>query len=100
MGDWFLGLFGINIEAAILAAQGLGEPPEPSTQEIWVSTIMWIATLVIVLLMVSIDWDNVFKRRKKGTQELITKEGVPKEPLDKYHPNVVLGAKNDANKGS
>lgn len=98
-GDWFLGLFGVNIEAAILAAQGLGEPPEPSTQEIWVSTIMWIATLVIVLLMVSIDWDKIFNRKNKVEGGSINgKNDTLKAPLDKYHPDVVLSDNKEKNK--
>lgn len=84
--DWFLGLFGIDIEAALAHVA-----PETTTQEIWVSTIMWILTLVIISLMLYVDWEKVGERLKRNKDHLTVNEDLDEdEENDPYHPNNVL----------
>jgi len=59
-GLWLLGLFGVDLKAA---EQGIS--PEVTTQEIIVSTIIWIVTIVFVFLFIYVDWGKIFKRKKK-----------------------------------
>lgn len=74
LGDFFLGLFGINLETA---QTGIIQPSTPD--ELITSTVMWIGTILIMFLLIYIDWGKVFKRNKK----------------DKNHPDVILRNKDE-----
>ncbi|TXT61253.1 MAG: putative membrane-associated protein (modular protein) [Promethearchaeota archaeon] len=68
LGDFLFGLFGIDLEAA---REGI--VPPSTMGDIVVSSIMWTATLIILLLFVYIDWGALIKKiglfRKKISKE-------------------------------
>ncbi|MHA1339748.1 MAG: YqaA family protein [Promethearchaeota archaeon] len=85
-GLWLLGLFGVDLEAA---EQGI--PPETTLQQIVVSAIMWILTVVIVFLLVYIDWDKVFKRKSKEKKIITNDNGeINIIEKDEFHPENIL----------
>jgi membrane protein YqaA with SNARE-associated domain len=74
VGDLFLGLFGISIDAA-----RTGKIPASTPLDMIRSTTIWIVTIVAVFLLVYVDWSKVFGK----TEEVEDKIKEIKE-IDKH----------------
>jgi membrane protein YqaA with SNARE-associated domain len=59
IGDFFFGIFGIDLEAA---RSGIVPPSTP--EDIILSSIMWSVTIVVLLLIVYVDWGSLLKKIK------------------------------------
>jgi membrane protein YqaA with SNARE-associated domain len=59
LGDLLFSLFGIDLEAA-----RSGIVPPSTLEDIIISSIMWISTIVILILLAYVDWGSIFQKIK------------------------------------
>lgn len=80
VGDFMYRIFGITPE--ILDPHGVIPPATP--QDLLISSITWVVTLIIIFVLVYVDWDKVFHRVKDKHEShppRALKKGV------KFHPH-------------
>ncbi|MHA1281258.1 MAG: VTT domain-containing protein [Promethearchaeota archaeon] len=64
IGDTFLDLYGIDLEAA-----KAGVIPASTVADIIRSTVMWVGTIVVIFLLVYVDWGKIFEKFKREKDE-------------------------------